>query len=265
MLGVSYLMVMIGLPIGFLIVHLTKLGPAAILGALSEPVALSAIRLTLWTACLMSMVNAVMGTIVAIVLVRYDFPGKAFINLLIDLPFAIPTLVTGVMIAGLYGPGEMIGGFFKENFGWDIIYAPAGIILALLFISFPFVVRAVQPLLLEMEPGEEEASRTLGASSWMTFRKVLLPALFPGILTGTLLSFARAVGEFGAVVIVAGNIPFSTQTASVYILGEIESGKPAGALTVSLVLISISFGLIWLVDFFRAGRFNIIPIGSNQK
>lgn len=232
-------------------------GLAGFMSNLAAPAAWHAIRLTLWTACVMAAVNSLMGTITAYVLVRYRFPGRALINSLIDLPFAIPTLITGVMLANLYGPHGLFGRWIKQHWGWDIIYAPAGIILALLFVTFPLVVRAVEPVLMELDPDEEDAARTLGASSWATFWRVLFPSVFPGILTGTLLAFSRALGEFGSVVVVAGNFPFRSQTAAVYVWSEIESENQRGASAVSMALIALSFTVILFVDWFQKRRVRV--------
>jgi len=168
-------------------------------------------------------------------------------NALIDLPFAMPTIVTGIMLVAVYGPRSMIGGFF-QRFGYEIMFNKPGIILALLFVTFPFVVRAVQPVLIEMDKDMEEAARTLGASSVTIFLRVVIPSLLPSILTGAALSFSRALGEFGSIIMVAGNIPFKTQVASVYIYGEIESYNPQGALGLSVVLLLFSFVTLMVLN-----------------
>jgi sulfate transport system permease protein len=209
--------------------------------------ALYSLKLTFITALLMVILNVIMGTATAWVLVRYNFPLKNLMNALIDLPFAIPTIVTGIMLVALYGPKSFIGGFFNRR-GIEIIFAKPGIILALLYVSFPFVVRAVQPVLHEMEKDMEEAAITLGAGPFAVFRRVVLPTLLPAILTGAALSFSRAIGEFGSIAIVSGNIPFKTQVASVYIYGEIESYNPQGALGLSVVLLFFSFLILILLN-----------------
>jgi sulfate/thiosulfate transport system permease protein len=222
--------------------------------AILRPVAWHALVLSLWTAGAMALINAVMGTLTAYVLVRYSFPGKRLLNGLIDLPFAIPTLVTGVMLVVLYGPQRALGAWFDQNLGLKIIFAPPGIILALLFITFPFVTRAVQPVLQSLDRDQEEAAATIGAGSWTIFRRVVLPAIAVPLTAGTLLSFARAIGEFGAIVVVAGNIPLRTQTAAVYVLGEIESENRRAASSMSIVMLAIAFGLVVLVDFLQRKR-----------
>jgi sulfate transport system permease protein len=188
------------------------------------------------------------------VLVRYEFPGKALLNSVIDVPLAIPTLVTGVMLVILFGPQEALGAWLKETLGLSIIFAPPGIILALLFITFPFVVRAVQPVLIDLDRAQEDAASTLGAKGWTIFRRVTLPPLLLPLLSGALLSFARAIGEFGAIVIVAGNIPLYSQTAAVYVLGEVESENRLGASAVSIVMVAIAFSLILLVGWLQRRR-----------
>ncbi len=177
---------------------------------------------------MMALINTVMGTLTAYVLVRYEFPGKSLLNALVDLPLAIPTLVTGVMLVVLYGPQRALGAWLDSTLGFKIIFAPPGIMLALLFVTFPFVVRAVQPVLLGLDRTVEDAAATLGAGPWTIFWRVVLPALAMPLTTGALLSFARAIGEFGAIVIVAGNIPLRSQTAAVYVWGEVESENRRG-------------------------------------
>lgn len=239
---ILYALVFVALPLVVLVQHGLSDGLRALFAAVSAPVALDALGLTLWTAALTATVNAVMGTCAAWVLVRYRFLGRGVLSSLIDLPFAIPTLVTGIMLVALFGPQNVLGSRLTSA-GFPIAFAPAGIVLALLFVTLPIVVRAVEPVMLELDPAEEEASRTLGASHWTTFRKVVLPALFPAILAGGLQTFARALGEFGSIVVVAGNIPMRTLTAPVHVFGEIESGNSVGAAAVSIVLLALVLAL----------------------
>jgi len=245
--SLSYLGVMVLLPLVALGYESTLPGTAAFLKALSDPFARHALWLTFVTAAAMVVINAVTGTATAWVLVRYPFPGKGFVNALIDLPFAVPTVVTGLMLVALYGPTSVLGAFLDRN-GWGIIYQKPGIILALLFVTYPFVVRSVQPVLLEMDRAEEEAAVTLGASPFTVFRRITLPTLWPAILTGTALSFSRALGEFGSVVMVAGNRPLETKTGPMYIFGEIESGNRHGAMVVSVVLLACSLGVLVVLN-----------------
>lgn len=218
---------------------------------ISLPIAQHALFLSFWTAAVMTVINAVMGTLTAYVLVRYDFPGKTLLNSLVDIPLAIPTLVTGVMLVILFGPQQALGAWLKDTLGISIIFAPPGIILALLFVTFPFVVRAVQPVLLSLDHTQEDAAATMGASSWPIFWRITFPPLILPLTSGALLSFARAIGEFGSIVIVAGNIPFYTQTAAVYLLGEVESENRLGASAVSIVMVAVAFLLMMLVDWLQ--------------
>jgi sulfate transport system permease protein len=235
----SYLGVMVVLPMIALSAEAVRPGVQPFWQALSDPYAWHALKLTFFTALVMVLINAVAGTATAWVLVRYDIPGRTIINALIDLPFAVPTIVTGLMLVVLYGPSSAIGAILGR-FGWGVIYHQPGIVLALLFVSYPFVIRSVQPVLMELDQAEEEAAATLGAGAWTTFRRVTLPALWPSILTGSGLSFSRALGEFGSVVMVAGNHPLLTKTAPLHVYGEIESGNRHAALVVSFVLLASS-------------------------
>lgn len=239
---IIYMLLLIALPVLALVHQGLQNGFTSIVHILIQPILIHAINLTLLTALIMALINALMGTITAWVLVRYSFWGRGALSALVDLPFAIPTLVTGVMLVLLYGPNTQLGAWFSSN-NWPIVFAPPSIILALLFITVPFVVRAVEPVLLEQDPAEEEAAYTLGASNWTTFWRVLLPPLIPAILSGTIRSFARALGEFGSIVVVSGNIPFHTLTLPIYIFGEIESGRATSAAAVSLVLLILALVL----------------------
>jgi sulfate transport system permease protein len=234
-----YLGLMVVLPITALVLEAVHPGARAFGEALRDPYAWHALKLTLATALVMVAINALTGTATAWVLVRYDFPGRGLVNALIDMPFAVPTIVTGVMLVVLFGPSSVVGTILG-GYGWAVIYHQPGIVLALLFVTYPFVVRSVQPVLMELDRAEEEAAATLGAGPWTTFRRVTLPGLWPSILTGSALSFSRALGEFGSVVLVAGNKPLVTKTAPLYVFGEIESGNRHGALVVSAVLLAIS-------------------------
>ena len=247
----TYVTFMLLIPLAVIFQDGLRDGLGALWHSISLPIAWGALRLTLWTSALMAIINAVMGTLTAFVLVRYEFPGKSLLNAIVDLPLAIPTLVTGVMLVVLYGPQSFIGAWLKDQMNWKIIFAPPGIILALLFVNFPFVVRAVQPVLQGLDLEAEEAAATLGAGSATIFRRVTLPALWLPIASGALLSFARAIGEFGAIVIVAGNIPLRSQTAAVYVFGEVESANRQGASAMSIVMLSLAFTMVLLVDWLR--------------
>jgi sulfate/thiosulfate transport system permease protein len=249
--GLSYLAVMLVIPLAVIFHDGLREGLAVLWSQVSRPAAWHALKLTLWTSSLMTLVNSIMGLLTAYVLVRCRFSGKSILNAVVDLPLAIPTLVTGVMLVVLFGPQQALGGWLRQEFGISIIFAPPGIIIALLFITFPFVVRAVQPVLINLDRSQESAAATLGANGWTIFWRIMLPPLLLPLASGAILSFARAIGEFGAIVIVAGNIPLYSQTAAVYVLGEVESENRLGASAVSLVMVSIAFGLMLVVDFLQ--------------
>jgi sulfate transport system permease protein len=248
-----YLVFMIVVPLAAIVHSGFEQGIVRFWDSISEPVARSALSLTIVTATITTLINAVMGTMAAYVIVRQDFPGRSVVNALIDMPFAVPTLVTGVMLVVLYGPQGMVGGWLAVR-GIDIVFAKPGIVLALLLITYPFVVRSVQPVLLAMRPDQEEASYTLGASRWTTFWHIVFPTIFPAIATGSLLTFARAVGEFGSIVVISGNIPGRTLTAPVDVFASIESDNPTGASAVSILLLALSFSLVLVVDWLQKRR-----------
>jgi sulfate/thiosulfate transport system permease protein len=200
--------------------------------AVSSDQAVAALRLTLITSVIVVLINAVAGTLIAWVLVRDEFPGKGLVNSLIDLPFALPTIVAGLTLLAFYGPDSPVG--------VNLAFTKVSVVLALLFVTLPFVVRAVQPVLLELDTEMEEAAESLGAGRATVFRRIILPNLAPAILAGGGLAFARAVGEFGSLVLITGNIPFDTQAASVFIFAQVESDNPVGASAVSVVLLVIA-------------------------
>jgi sulfate transport system permease protein len=251
--AIIYLGFMVVLPLSAILRNGLGGGLAAFWSDILNPTAFAALKLTLTMAVIVTLINAVMGTLTAYVLVRYPFPGRGLFNTIIDMPFAIPTLVTGVMLVALYGPQRTLGAWLTAH-GIQVIFATPGVVLALLVITYPFVIRTVQPVLMETERGQEEAAYTLGASKWTTFRRVVLPAISPAIITGSLLSFARALGEFGSVVVVAGNIPGRTLTAPVYVYGQIESQNQRGASSMSILLLGLSFALILLVEWMQSRK-----------
>jgi sulfate/thiosulfate transport system permease protein len=242
-----YLGLFIALPVAAIIQAGFSDGLSDLSAAMSTFGAWKAIRLTLTMAALTALINTVLGSVLAYVLVRLRFPGRELLATVVDLPFAVPTLVAGVMLVALYGPNSPIGGFL-ENAGIHVVFASLGILLALLFVTLPLVVRSVQPVLLELDPAEEEAARVLGAGRWTTFRKVMLPALRPAVAAGALLAFARSLGEFGAVVIVSGNIPGRTLTAPVFIFQLTSQLQHAQAAAVSAVLFGLSFLLVLVTE-----------------
>ena len=241
--AIVYLAAMVALPVAAVITRGFGEGLAPFQDAMAIPYAWDAIRLTLITSATAALINAVMGTALAYVLVRYRFPGRQLLSSLVDLPLAIPTLVTGLMIVALYGPNGRIGRFL-EAIGIHVVFAPLGVLLALCVVTLPLVVRNVQPVLQELDPAEEEAAATLGADAWTSFRRVVLPAIGPAVVGGTLLTFARCIGEFGSVVLVSGNRPGSTLTAPFFIFQLAGQFRPAEAAAVATLMFSISFVLV---------------------
>jgi len=239
----TFLTIVVVLPLAALFWESTKEGADGFWDAVSSPAAVAALKLTIGTSLVVSLVNAVFGTITAWVLVRDDFPGKTMMNAVIDLPFALPTIVAGLTLLALYGP--------RSPIGVNVAYTRTAIVLALMFVTLPFVVRTVQPVLQELDREMEEAAKSLGASELGTFVRVILPNILPGILSGVTLAFAKAVGEFGSLVIITGNLPFKTEVSSVYIFGRIESGDTAAAAAVAVVLLVLSFGLLLCIGVIR--------------
>jgi sulfate/thiosulfate transport system permease protein len=209
----------------------------------TQPEAIAALKLTLGLAAVCALVNAVFGTAIAWVLVRDRFPGRGLVDAVIDLPFALPTIVAGLTLLALYGPGG--------PFGIDVAFTRIGTLFALLFVTLPFVVRAVQPVLLELDEEMEEAAASLGAKPFGIFRRIVFPNLLPAILSGVALAFARAIGEFGAVVLISGNLPFKTEVSSVYIFQQVESDNGTGAAAVSVLLLLISLVVLLGIGAFR--------------
>jgi sulfate transport system permease protein len=250
--AIVYLGAMIALPLAAVVSKGFGAGTQALRGALAAPGAVEALRLTLFTSAGAALTNALFGTLLAYALVRYRFPGRTLLSGVIDLPFAIPTLVTGVMIVAIYGPSAPLGGWLAER-GLQVAFTPLGILTALLVITLPFVVRTVQPVLAELDEAEEEAAFVLGARPWRTFRRVVLPALRPAIAAGTLLSFARAIGEFGSVVVVSANLTGKTLTAPVFIFQLASQFKPDQAAAISTVMFTFSFALV-LITYRLIGR-----------
>jgi sulfate transport system permease protein len=228
-----WLSVIVLLPLAALTVAAFDEGLAGFWEAITSPAALAALTVTVVVSAVVALVNAVLGTLVAWVLVRDEFRGKRIVNAIIDLPFALPTIVASIVLLALYGPNSPIGVQLNAT-RW-------GLVVALLFVTLPFVVRSVQPVLIETDREVEEAAASLGASGWTTFRRIVLPSLAPAIISGTGLAFARAIGEYGSVVLIGGNIPRETQVASQYIQQQIEVDRPQAAAAVSVALLAIAF------------------------
>jgi sulfate transport system permease protein len=241
--GISmlYLSIIVLIPLAAVVAKSLELGLDQFWAAITNEQALAALKLTVIASFVVAAINAVSGTLIAWVLVRDDFRGKAIVNSLIDLPFALPTIVAGLTLLALYGP--------RSPVGVDIAYTKLAVILALLFVTLPFVVRTVQPVLIELDREMEEAAASLGAGDFTIFRRIILPNLVPAILAGVALAFARAIGEFGSLVLITGNLPFDTEVSSVFIFGQIESDRVVGAAAVSVVLLVISFVVLLGITF----------------
>lgn len=216
----------------------------------SEPRILHAYKISFGLSFAAALVNAVFGLIVAWVLVRYDFWGKKFLDALVDLPFAMPTAVSGIALAALYADNGWIGRYLAE-LGIKVAFTPLGIAIALVFIGLPFVVRTIQPVLEEMEHEQEEAAATLGASRWQTFYKVILPTILPSLLTGFAMAFARALGEYGSVIFIAGNMPFVSEIVPLVIIIKLEQYDYAGATAIAVVMLAASFLMLFLINWLQ--------------
>jgi sulfate transport system permease protein len=240
-LSTAWLTLIVLIPLAAVVVRSFDDGAGEFWDAITNPQGLAALRLTLIVSLIVAAIDAVMGVLIAWVLVRDDFRGKSLVNALIDLPFALPTIVAGLTLLALYGS--------KSPVGIDIAYTQAAVVLALLFVTLPFVVRAVQPVLIGLDREAEQAAASLGAGPVTTFRRIILPALRPAVLAGVGLAFGRAVGEFGSLVLISGNLPYKTEVASVFVYGRIESGATTSAAAVSVLLLLISFVLLLAISY----------------
>jgi len=234
----AYLSIVALIPLAAVVVRSLDGGLDTFWSAVTSDQAVAALKLTLIASLVVVVINAVTGTLIAWVLVRDQFPGKNIVNSLIDLPFALPTIVAGLTLLAFYGPDSPVGA--------NVAFTQVSVGLALLFVTLPFVVRAVQPVLLELDREMEEAAESLGANRLTVFRRIILPNLMPAILAGAGLAFARAVGEFGSLVLLTGNIPFKTQAASVFIFSQVQSDNPTGAAAVSVVLLLLALVVLLL-------------------
>jgi sulfate/thiosulfate transport system permease protein len=242
----TWLSLIVLIPLGAVVLRSTDDGLNAFWSAISEPEAVAAIKLTVIASLIIVAINAVMGTLIAWVMVRDDFRGKRLVNSVIDLPFALPTIVAGLTLLALYGEDSPVG--------ISVTYTRIAVGLALLFVTLPFVIRAVQPVLHELDEEMEEAAASLGATNTRIFRSIILPNLTPAIVAGCALAFARAIGEFGSLVLITGNIPFDTQVASVYIFGRIESDNTTAAAAVSVLLLVIAVLVLFTLNLFVRWR-----------
>lgn len=246
-----YLSLLVLIPLAGVFFKAAGLGWDGIVQVLSNPRVLAALKLSFSTAFAAAALNAVFGSLVAWVFVRYEFPGKRLFDAMIDLPFALPTAVAGIALTALYAGNGWIGQFL-EPLGIKVAFAPLGIVVALTFVGLPFVVRTVQPVLEEAEKELEEAAASLGATRWQTVRRVILPTIAPALLTGFTLAFARGVGEYGSVIFIAGNLPMVSEIAPLLIIIKLEEFDYAGATTIAAAMLVISFALLLLINLLQA-------------
>ena len=246
-----YLGLLVLLPLGALVVKASGIGLGGIAAAATEPRVAAALTTSFSISLLAAGVASLFGLLIAWVLTRYDFPGRKLVDAIVDLPFALPTAVAGIALAALYAPNGWVGSFL-EPLGIKVAYTPLGIFIALVFIGLPFAVRTVQPLIAEIERELEEASATLGASRWRTLRSVLLPPLLPGVLTGFALAFARAVGEYGSVIFIAGNLPYISEIAPLLIVIKLSEYDYTGATVIATIMLAISFSALLLINLIQA-------------
>ncbi|NHN30627.1 sulfate ABC transporter permease subunit CysT [Paenibacillus agricola] len=255
---VLYLSLIVLFPLSAIFIKTSGLTLLQFWETISDPRVVASYKISFGASFGAAIINVIFGFIVAWVLVRYSFPGKRFVDALVDLPFALPTAVAGIALTTIYSQNGWIGRII-EPMGFKVAYTPIGIMIALTFIGIPFVVRTLQPVIEELQKETEEASVSLGASRWRTFRKVIFPELLPAALTGFTLAFARAVGEYGSVVFISGNMPMKTEIAPLLIMTKLEQYDYTGATAIALVMLVVSFLLLLVINFlqWRANRFNV--------
>ena len=247
----TYFSLIILIPLVALAIRSSGLGFEGFWKAATDARVLGSLRVSFVTALMAAGVNVVFGTLIAWVLVRYRFPGRRIFDAIIDLPFALPTAVAGIALTAIYAPNGAVGWLFAP-LGWRIAYTPAGIVIAMIFIGLPFVVRTIQPILEEVSHEVEEASATLGASRFQTITQVIFPSLMPAILTGFALAFARAVGEYGSIIFIAGNIPFVSEIAPLLIYIRLQEFNYVGAAVIATVMLLISFVMLFIINLIQA-------------
>jgi sulfate transport system permease protein len=248
---VAALSLIVLIPLSALVLRAASIGPTGFWAIASDPRTLAALRLSFGAALIAAAINTVFGLLLSWVLVRYRFPGRRFIDAAVDLPFALPTAVAGIAMAAVYAPNGWIGSI-ADKLGFKIAFTPVGVVLALVFIGLPFVVRTVQPVLQEVEREIEEVSALLGASRLRTVFKVVLPQIYPALLTGATLAFARGIGEYGSVIFIAGNIPMVSEIAPLLIVIKLEEFDYQGATVIAFLMLIISFALLMLINLFQA-------------
>jgi sulfate transport system permease protein len=245
--ALAYLSIIVLLPLAALVLRPAEAGIAGYLNALVDPRVLAALRLSFGAALIAATINGVFGLIVAWILVRYNFPLKRLVDALVDLPFALPTAVAGIALATIYSPKGWIGSLLMP-LGIKVAFTPLGVLIALIFVGLPFVVRSLQPVLQDLDREVEEAAVSLGAGRWQTFRLVILPAILPALLTGFALAFARAVGEYGSVIFIAGNMPMVSEIAPLLIVIKLEQFDYAGAAAIGVIMLAASFTILLFIN-----------------
>lgn len=256
----SLLSLVVLIPLASLVVFTAKMDLSSIIEVITKPRVVASFKVSLLTALIASLVNAIMGVVLAWVLVRYDFPLKRLLDGMIELPFALPTAVAGISLTSLYADTGLMGKFFAK-FGIKVAYTRLGIIVALIFVGIPFVVRAVQPVLEKLDPLYEEAAGILGASRAQIFRKVIFPELRPAIFTGFGLAFGRCLGEYGSVVFIAGNKPFETEITPLIIMSELQEFDYSSATAIALVMLAAAFLILFLVNLIQIRNSKILKGG----
>ncbi|MMZ55766.1 Sulfate transport system permease protein CysT [compost metagenome] len=252
---IFYLSLFVLLPFSAVFLKTATMDWGALWAAVTDLRVLASYKLSFGAACIAALMNVVFGLLVAWVLVRYSFPGKRVIDGLVDLPFALPTAVAGIALTAIYSENGLVG-HYLQSLGIKVAFTPLGIIVALTFIGLPFVVRTVQPVLEDLDTHVEEAAASLGATGWQTFRRVILPELYPALLTGFALAFARALGEYGSVVFISGNMPMYTEITPLLIMSKLEQFDYAGATALAAVMLLASFVLLLFINLiqWRTGR-----------
>ncbi|OYU47429.1 MAG: sulfate ABC transporter permease subunit CysT [Rhizobiales bacterium PAR1] len=248
---VAYLSLIVLVPLTAVFLKTSVLTADQFWAQITAPRAMASYRLTFGASLLAAAINAVFGLMLAWALVRYSFPGRKIVDALIDLPFALPTAVAGISLTAIYAKNGWLGQFL-EPLGIKIAFTPVGVLVALIFIGLPFVVRTVQPILEDLDTEYEEAAASLGASRWETLRRVVIPALFPALLTGFALAFARAVGEYGSVIFIAGNMPLISEITPLIIITKLEQYDYAGATAIASVMLVVSFVLLLVINLLQA-------------
>jgi len=242
-----YLSLIVLIPLAAAFIKTTELSLGEFWHVVTAPRVVATYKLTFGASLLGALINGVFGLLTAWVLTRYTFPGKRLIDALVDLPFALPTAVAGIALTAIYAPNGWIGSLLEPH-GIKVAFTPLGVVIALTFIGLPFVVRTVQPVLEDLEAETEEAAASLGANRWQTFSKIILPAVWPALLTGFSLAFARAIGEYGSVIFIAGNMPMVSEITPLIIITKLEQYDYAGATAVAVVMLVISFLLLFAIN-----------------